>query len=150
PAPRKQRHCSDEGQTNGPADRPVNVRRHQQQHEVQAGGEEVTVLVVEFVEHDAWGNLLGLAQTANHPVASRHPSLKRRGEKTLFPLLPEEGCLRSRQGGGSLRCEATKPRTACARRHRSSPRRRTAASAAAGSRTCRRSVRRGTARCGRY
>src|SRR4249920_1520425 len=31
----------------------------------------------------------------------RYPALKRRGGKIL-PLLPEEGCLRSRRGGGSL------------------------------------------------
>jgi hypothetical protein len=44
----------------------------------------------------------GSADGCNHPVASRHPSLKRRGEIFFLPLLPEEGWLRSRRGGGSL------------------------------------------------
>ena len=30
------------------------------------------------------------------------PLLEKEGRKEIFPLLPEEGCLRSRRGGGSL------------------------------------------------
>jgi hypothetical protein len=40
----------------------------------------------------------------NHPVAFAPPLLEKEGRKRRSspPLLPEEGCLRSRRGGGSL------------------------------------------------
>jgi hypothetical protein len=39
----------------------------------------------------------------NHPVTLRVPTLfEKKGRKKFFPLLPEEGWLRSRRGGGSL------------------------------------------------
>jgi hypothetical protein len=43
-------------------------------------------------------SLVGLRPSGNHPVASRHPSLKKEGRKKTFPLLPEEGCLHTAGG----------------------------------------------------